>query len=572
MNDEMHPAPEQSSSQSNPGIVGGPSHAAVFNTGARDINMIGCTTTSNFAFMTAPAEPSDFRMIPLGDIDLQHEIRVDYYTGFVEWRREQTRVRRLYSARIEGRKAPATVAIYQGNSAKEEWERDIAKYISARHPNIIQIYAAASSNNIHATVFYDDLVPFQEFVDFFHHHSPILEVYYYTCGYIEFEAVRDYFQSAFQHFLGSVKCTFLIRRSTGRLCVDLIHGNILLFLYRHQSIRSVETVRQQGCQSLNTPDQQAMVGESLTLEQYHSICRWDLSQNQTFTIPTASTVNLGAVISYSSGNLYEDSVEIASLSDVFIPQGCWESSEEPIGEVMEDGWTRCASTDVLNNSIELRMWSPHAEAWLSQANHIFSCLQISSNFQDYVVLDTITFKLAISAVETDPAEGFLFLCPMEDFRTGPSSFNWPDRPAYWSLDPSGAGCLSTDDADRLGFPSTNLSAEIAGQSWDARVCAGLSRFHQAKGFDPESQDVARHLGQPLYQFSTGINAPFAHLDDAEDDEAAVFVADVTQTASGENRSVLEDTCLPEETPVSLAFGFIMNVQLALILFLTLFQQ
>ncbi|KAJ7340678.1 hypothetical protein DFH08DRAFT_243778 [Mycena albidolilacea] len=36
---------------------------------------------------------------------------------------------------------------------------------------------------------------------------------------------------------------------------------------------------------------------------------------------------------------------------------------------------------------------------------------------------------------TGPPEGFLFLCPPEDFEIEPSSFGWPDYSAYWSLDP-----------------------------------------------------------------------------------------------------------------------------------------
>ncbi|KAJ6592724.1 hypothetical protein B0H19DRAFT_907060, partial [Mycena capillaripes] len=72
-------------------------------------------------------------------------------------------------------------------------------------------------------------------------------------------------------------------------------------------------------------------------------------------------------------------------------------------------------------------------------------------------------------------------------------------PAYWSLDPTGAERLSEEDATRLGFPSIQLSWEVWGKSWDASVYAGLRQFHQAQGFDPDRQDVARHLGEPLYQ-------------------------------------------------------------------------
>ncbi|KAJ7340583.1 hypothetical protein DFH08DRAFT_665092, partial [Mycena albidolilacea] len=70
---------------------------------------------------------------------------------------------------------------------------------------------------------------------------------------------------------------------------------------------------------------------------------------------------------------------------------------------------------------------------------------------------------------------------------------------YWSLDSTGAKRLSSEDAASLGFPTTQLSTLVVGCSWDASVYAGISQFHQAKGFDPESQDVAQHLGRPLYE-------------------------------------------------------------------------
>lgn len=102
------------------------------------------------------------------------------------------------------------------------------------------------------------------------------------------------------------------------------------------------------------------------------------------------------------------------------------------------------------------------------------------------------------------------MCPEEDFRTGLSSFRWPDSPAYWSLDSKGVERLSMEEAKHLGFPFIQLSTEVSGMSWDASVYAGLHQFHQAKGFDPDSQDVARHLGHTLYQLSSEVDAPFAH--------------------------------------------------------------
>ncbi|KAJ7227995.1 hypothetical protein B0H12DRAFT_235197 [Mycena haematopus] len=183
---------------------------------------------------------------------------------------------------------------------------------------------------------------------------------------------------------------------------------------------------------------------------------------------------------------------------------------------MEDGWTRFQSSDVLNSSVTRSVFNdfrPHI--WLSQANYIFRHRHILSNFEDYVLLDGIHFQLSISGTTGDLPSSFIFLCPEEDFRTGLSSFGWPSCPAYWSLDPSGMNHLSPEDATELGFPSFKLTTAAGVCSWDASVYDGLRQFHQAKGFDPESQDIARHLNYPLYQLSSEGIAHFAC--DGEDD-------------------------------------------------------
>ncbi|KAJ6512429.1 hypothetical protein C8R45DRAFT_1152070, partial [Mycena sanguinolenta] len=118
-----------------------------------------------------------------------------------------------------------------------------------------------------------------------------------------------------------------------------------------------------------------------------------------------------------------------------------------------------------------------------------------------VVSNRVYFELTVSTSEADTPRCFLFLCPVADFRTGKSSLKWPDCPAYWSRDESGAERLTLEDAIRLGFPSFHLYTEVRGYSWDASVYAGIRQFHQAKGFDPNSQDVAQHLRHKLYRAS-----------------------------------------------------------------------
>ncbi|KAJ7938736.1 hypothetical protein B0H13DRAFT_1520406, partial [Mycena leptocephala] len=100
--------------------------------------------------------------------------------------------------------------------------------------------------------------------------------------------------------------------------------------------------------------------------------------------------------------------------------------------------------------------------------------------------------------ETHP-EGYLFLCPMSDLQPSPRSFRWPECPAYWSLEASGIERLSMVQATELRFPAIELIMQVHGYSWDESVYAGLRTFHRGKGFDPDTLDVARHLGCPTLE-------------------------------------------------------------------------
>ncbi|KAJ6555539.1 hypothetical protein B0H10DRAFT_1209048 [Mycena sp. CBHHK59/15] len=298
--------------------------------------------------------------------------------------------------------------------------------------------------------------------------------------------------------------------------------------------------RLDGTMPFNDPNLEAMVISSLRRDHYHELCFHKLCKLLTLSISTQATVRPEAIICCSSISEAKGLdeipssrlVEIASLPGLNVQDSGWDvvgwyDKEVPIGEVMPDSWIRYNSCDVLEISraicIERRDFLIGPKFWIGQANHIFSRLQITSNYEDYVFVEDIFFLLESirrrrtrrtrSGRRDNPREleGYLFLCPEKDLQTG-SSFRWPDCPAYWSLDPSGAERLSTEDAKYLGFPTINLRTLVNGRSWDASVYAGLRRFDQAKGFDPDSQDLARHLGHPLYQLSSELDVPFAFVD------------------------------------------------------------
>jgi hypothetical protein len=105
-------------------------------------------------------------------------------------------------------------------------------------------------------------------------------------------------------------------------------------------------------------------------------------------------------------------------------------------------------------------------------------------------------------------QGYLFLCPLTELQSDrPTRMCLPACPAYWSLKPSGAQPLSTDEAERLGFPTIELIMEVQGMYLVGSSYSGLRQLYQGKGFDACSQDVARKLGYPLYQVSKQFTSP-----------------------------------------------------------------
>ncbi|KAF7357090.1 hypothetical protein MSAN_01303100 [Mycena sanguinolenta] len=382
MDDQPHPNAEVTdSSACDPESL---SHASGIFSHSQQFTVTGGifthVTNKNYAALSLP---SDFRMIPMGDIDLLHEIRLDEYTSVAYCQRQRACVRRMHSAKaiIAGRKkSRVTVAMYQGNDAEEEWRQDMETYI---HPNIIQICGAASSNGIHAAIFNGDLIPLRNFLDSYRE-SHFTTVYIYACCNSDFSTVRDYIDSAFQQSVTSADCTRWIRRSTGRLCTELTTASDYMWLDWQSPELPALSPKYRWNASAETI---TSIIDSLTLEQYHRICDWNLAQRQHFDICASTTVNFGTVFCYN-GDRLEDSVEIAFLPSAEAVLGNWIISEGGTGEIMPNGWTRFPSGDVINNTLYLTLnISPSWHTWLSQANHIFHHLHITSNFEDYVHSD-----------------------------------------------------------------------------------------------------------------------------------------------------------------------------------------
>ncbi|KAJ7469386.1 hypothetical protein B0H11DRAFT_2283845 [Mycena galericulata] len=351
---DSQPPPEP---EGEPPYTGTAQYAGAFFPRSERLLISGGVFTSNVTHITqgTPPLPPDFRMIPLGDIYLRHGVGVAARsTGTMG-------ARRVYSARIEGKRRDMTVAIYQGDNAEQEWRDALSKYLWLRHPNFLQLYGAASSVGIHTIIFHDELIPGEEFQRLYGHlHSMMIHIY----------------------------------------------------------------------------------------------ARWEAEGKD--------------------AEEYFDSVFHKDLSNDVAPY----------------------------ESISLKIKFDRPESWLSQANRIFEQLNVTCKKENYALVSDVEFEFSVphDFFSAPLPHGYLFVCPPEDFRLpGTSSFRWPDCPAYWSFDPTGAERLSSEAAMHHGFPPFNFRARVKLRSWDDSVYAGLREFHESRGFDPDSQDMARHLGHLIYK-------------------------------------------------------------------------
>ncbi|KAJ6532600.1 hypothetical protein B0H19DRAFT_1005107 [Mycena capillaripes] len=203
--------------------------------------------------------------------------------------------------------------------------------------------------------------------------------------------------------------------------------------------------------------------------------------------------------------------------------GMWNrlNGDEDGTSILENGWIRVNSANIVDEYWrDVYADIPSRLAWLAQANHIFNSLGIRSTFHEYVFVDGIQYELRLLGPLDNLPPGYVFLCPLNEIQAQlPGHFRIPACAAYWSHDPSGVERLSGEEARNGGFPDIQFRIWARGMSWNDGVYAGLRQFHEAKGFDPWSQEVAIELGYRLYQVSCEQDDLFAHLQesDTEDD-------------------------------------------------------
>ncbi|KAF8153460.1 hypothetical protein K438DRAFT_1943225 [Mycena galopus ATCC 62051] len=348
-------------------------------------------------------------------------------------------------------------------------------------------------------------------------HCHFSTVYFCAFMYEEQETAWNYINSVSQT-ASYEEVSWWIRRSNGRLCADLGGADYIFGLHPafFRNPRSLSN----SLTALNHPIEDAAVLSFLTLEEYHGICDWYLSKSRFFAVPPEETMKLHTVVSCFAGDQPQQVAETAMVRNIALSVS-W-SLPQHAGEGMADGWgsypwswRRYESRDVAGQTLTFNVYCQDDSHWLGQANHIFGRLAIKSKQDAYFIVRRACFKISISQTTQTPPQGYLFVCPVDSFQTGPRSCSWPKLPAYWSSDPCGVRRFSAEEAAGLGFPGIELTTGFWGNYWNASVYDGIRQFHQVKGFDPDSQDVARRLDHPLYTISEprGLDDKFVHVDD-----------------------------------------------------------
>ncbi|KAJ7902920.1 hypothetical protein B0H13DRAFT_2026042 [Mycena leptocephala] len=408
----------------------------------------------------------------------------------------------MYSAAVHGSLSTMTVAVFDGENAEERWMEAISIYSYLRHPNVLQLFGTTTSTDYYTAIFHDDLVSAHKLL-LESSESALWKFYFQHFLRDGFRDAASYISSALGgRWVSSEECTIWIRASTGKICVELTPGCQVLSrqyyierrVYQHEDMFN-DSVK------LRVAD---MITSTSFLQYFGAFCE---DQPTTTLSELPASASLGSILDLGPSGTSPGTV-IASIPAQAAQR--WRYQHWYYGAEEEIDWTW---DEILNHSVVDDQWAcinsgsvaetyyyngdlePEGmRSWLAQANHVFNQSNISDSLERFGLVVRITITLMLEGNITGLLPGFLFLyCPSPRHST-PAKSQDSSSIAYWSLDRTGRWRLSPEDARSLGFPAIKADVGVHVKSWDSTVYLFLRQFHEGKGFDPDSEDVARHLG------------------------------------------------------------------------------
>ncbi|KAK1223201.1 hypothetical protein PQX77_013924 [Marasmius sp. AFHP31] len=191
---------------------------------------------------------------------------------------------------------------------------------------------------------------------------------------------------------------------------------------------------------------------------------------------------------------------------IAVTNNVWTSSEDNLVErtCLENGWTRFRldgdgwPTLDLNKDIN--------RAWLSQTSSVFHARGVSldNDLEDfYLVYPTAWLR---DYVDDSPSKRqlrrqqpiYLFVYPPP---TPPTrSHSKTSSLHHWSFQEDGHSHISPESCFHLGLPvELEYLFNWSSPSWPRKSYKSLHQYQIARGLDPTTADLARHLAYPIFQ-------------------------------------------------------------------------
>ncbi|KAJ7627309.1 hypothetical protein FB45DRAFT_1060047 [Roridomyces roridus] len=245
----------------------------------------------------------------------------------------------MLAAKVHPMESEKAVVLYDGSNAEEERRKYVERHSKFWHPNLLQIFGLANHCGSYAVVTHEDLMPYREFMAL-HRPSPVMTVYLIACWNLDWHSVDA--------FGGNITYdqTEWIRRSTGRLCVELEPSGV-----ENPPGTWVLSPRLpvDAPLGLNNPDFETHAVQILTEGVYRGICMSGLENWHELGLFKQAEVRVGVLAFFPLGVQAKVSADIVASPpvldesvDVYYPVSwnCYCSRFYPPDSVNVSGWTR----------------------------------------------------------------------------------------------------------------------------------------------------------------------------------------------------------------------------------------
>ncbi|KAL0568463.1 hypothetical protein V5O48_013519 [Marasmius crinis-equi] len=249
---------------------------------------------------------------------------------------------------------------------------------------------------------------------------------------------------------------------------------------------------------------------------------------------------------------------ISTLTDTILAvgSGVWNEEEEScLGEREElvNGATRFS---LLHNGRRLELesdWEESWRGWLAQASNIFHAhgISLEGDMREYklVLPELLTGTLSNSEAqqrrrkESPPI--YLFIPPLS-------------ASTFWSFDPDGQNPITTDLCHHLGLP-ISLELRCGTYCWRTETYKALQTYQIARGFDPNTNEFARHNRYCIYKIvEQPFSSRFEEIESSEPTKTSLHPEDISLGALSGDVQLKGETPLIYSTTKATAHGLVLK--------------